>query len=145
MSAPRRASRRRQPAAAAGEGVHVVDSSGWLEYLADTDRAHLFAPAIEDREHLVVPVVSLYEVFQKALREHGQHIALQVAALMQQGRVVEVDAALAMKAATLALPLADSLIYATARDHSATLWTQDVHFEGLEGVRYFQKRASTAG
>lgn len=119
--------------------LHVVDSSAWLEYLAGTERAALFAEPIERPANLVVPVITLYEVFKKVLRERGEHLALRIVAHMQQGRVVSVDAPLALKAATLNLPRADSLIYATAQAHGATLWTQDAHFEGLAGVRYFPK------
>lgn len=119
--------------------LHVVDSSAWLEYLAGTERAALFAEPIERPASLVVPVITLYEVFKKVLRERGEHLALRIVAHMQQGRVVSVDAPLALKAATLNLPLADSLIYATAQAHGASLWTQDAHFEGLAGVRYFPK------
>jgi predicted nucleic acid-binding protein len=74
-----------------------------------------------------------------ARRERGEHLALRIAAHMQQGRVVPVDAALALKAATLDLPMADSLVYATAQAHGATLWTQDGHFRGLPGVRFFAR------
>lgn len=116
--------------------MNVVDSSGWLEYFADSPRADLFAEAIEDTAALVVPVVSLYEVFKKVWRDRGEHLALRCAAQMQQARVIPLDTALALKAATLELPLADSLIYATALQHGALLWTQDAHFEGLPGVRY---------
>jgi toxin FitB len=119
-------------------GAHVVDSSGWLEYFADTERANFFAPAIENTEQLIVPVVTLYEVFKKVLRERGENEALQVASVMQAGRVVDVDASLALDAARYALPLADSLIYATALRHQATLWTQDAHFKGLPDVRFLE-------
>lgn len=119
--------------------LHVVDSSAWLEYLAGSERATLFAEPIERPASLVVPVITLYEVFKKVLRERGEHLALRISAHMQQGRVVPVDASLALKAATLDLPLADSLIYATAQAHGATLWTQDAHFQGLPGVRFFAK------
>jgi toxin FitB len=118
---------------------NVVDSSAWLEYFFDTALAGSFAPAIEDPERLVVPVITLYEVFKKVLRTHGEDAALQVAAQMQQGALVNVDEGLALEAAKLALPLADSLIYATAQRYGALLWTQDQHFESLPGVRFFQK------
>ena len=118
---------------------NVVDSSAWLEYFFDTATAASFAPAIEDPARLVVPVITLYEVFKKVLRTHGEDAALQVAAQMQQGELVNVDEGLALGAAKLQLPLADSLIYATAQRHGATLWTQDQHFEGLPGVRFFKK------
>lgn len=120
-------------------GANVVDSSGWLEYLADTGRANLFAPAIEDAANLVVPVISLYEVFKKVFRERGENDALQVASLMQGGRLVDLDSALALDAARHPLPLADSIIYAVALRHGATLWTQDEHFKGLPNVKFFPK------
>lgn len=118
---------------------NVVDSSGWLEYLADTSRAELFAPAIEDTENLMVPVITLYEVFKKVLCERGENDALQIVAVMQQGKVIELDSSLALEAGRHPLPLADSLIYATALRHQALLWTQDEHFKGLDLVRFFPK------
>lgn len=121
--------------------LNVVDSSAWLEYLADTPRAAHFAAAIEDTDHLIVPVITIYEVFKKVLRERGEGEALQVASLMQSGEVVELDLSLAIDAAHHKLPLADSLIYATALHRGATLWTQDEHFKDLPGVRYFAKGA----
>ena len=117
----------------------VLDSSCWLEYLADTPRADLFAPAVEAPERLVVPVLTVYEVVKKLMRESGEEAATAALALMQQSEVVEIGLPLAMDAAPNGLPLANSLIYATARHHDAELWTQDAHFEGLAGVRYFPK------
>ncbi|HSV47693.1 MAG TPA: type II toxin-antitoxin system VapC family toxin [Ramlibacter sp.] len=124
---------------AASRGFNVVDSSAWLEYFFDTPLAPPFAAAIEDTQRLVVPVITLYEVFKKVMRDHGEDAALQVAAQMQQGELVPVDDGLALEAAKLALPLADSLIYATALRYKATLWTQDQHFADLPSVRYFAK------
>lgn len=120
--------------------MNVVDSSGWLEYLTGSTRARHFAGAIEDTEHLIVPVLSVYEVFKKVRRERGERDALEVAAVMQSGQVVDIDTSLCLDAAHLDLPLADSLMYATAQRHGAVLWTQDEDFEGLEGVKYFPKR-----
>jgi toxin FitB len=120
--------------------ANVVDSSAWLEYFTDSDRAPLFAAAIEDAENLFVPVISIYEVFKKVLRERGEDDALQVASIMQGGQVIDVDSALALEAARYPLPLADSLIYATAVRCEATLWTQDEHFENFTSVRYFPKQ-----
>ena len=119
--------------------LNVVDSSAWLEYFADTTRAKLFAVAIEDVENLIVPSVVLYEVCKKVRRERGEDAALQVAAALESGRIVEFDASLALEASRLDLPLADSLIYATARRLGAIVWTQDADFAGLDGVRYFAK------
>jgi len=128
---------------AAKQSTSVVDSSGWLEYLADGANADVFADAIEDVECLVVPSLSILEVFKWVLRERGEDAALQAAALMQQGQVVDLDVAMALRAAKLGLehklPLADSVMLATAQAHGAILWTQDADFEGIEGVQYRAK------
>jgi len=120
--------------------VNMVDSSGWLEYFADGPAAGFFAAAIEDVDALVVPTISLYEVFKRIVQQRDDGAALNAIALMQQGTVVDLTAPLALSAATfgakLKLPLADSVMYATARAHDATLWTQDADFEGLPHVRY---------
>lgn len=120
--------------------MNVVDSSGWLEYFADGPAAGFFAAAIEDADALVVPTISLYEVFKRIVQQRDEGAALNAIALMQQGTVVDLTAPLALSAATigakLKLPLADSVMYATARAHDATLWTQDGDFEGLPHVRY---------
>lgn len=120
-------------------GRNIVDSSAWLEYLADTDQAEHFELALLDTANLIVPVITIYEVFKKVLREVGEGEALNVAAQMQSGEVVDLDVSLVMDAARYALPLADSIIYATAIHAGATLWTQDAHFEGLPHVKYFAK------
>lgn len=119
--------------------MNVVDSSGWLEYYADGPAASFLAPAIEKTDDLVVPTLSLFEVFRRILQS-DEGAALNSVALMQQGMVVDLFAPLALSAAALGaqlkLPLADSVIYATARAFQATLWTQDADFEGLPHVRY---------
>lgn len=118
---------------------NVVDSSGWLEYLVDTERGQFFAPAIEDTAHLIVPIITVYEVFKRFLRERGETDALAAVGTMSSGRIIDIDPALALAAARQPLPLADSFIYATALLYEATLWTQDQHFKGLPFVRYFPK------
>lgn len=126
--------------------MNVVDSSGWLEFLADGPNADAFSEPILKPEILLVPVVSIYEVFKKVLLERDETTALQVVALMMQGRLVELDADLALTGAKLSielrLPMADSLILSTARQHGATLWTQDKDFAGMDGVQYFPKADS---
>ena len=123
--------------------MNVVDSSGWLEYLADGPNADFFAPAIENTPDLVVPSLSLYEVFKRVLQQRGEGDALQAVAVMSQGRVVDLDMDLALEAAKVSiehkLPMADSVMLATAYMCSAILWTQDADFEGVEGVRYITK------
>jgi len=120
--------------------MNVVDSCGWLEYLASGPNADFFSPALTDVESLIVPAVSIYEVFKRVLQQRDEGDAFQVVALMQQGRIVDFDATLAIEAAALSvdlgLPMADAIMLSTARAHGATLWTQDSHFEGVEGVRY---------
>ena len=133
------AGRRRRAARAADPAPIVLDSSCWIEYFADTDRADLFAPAVEATEQLVVPVLTVYEVVKKLVREAGEETAAAALSLMQRGRVVEIDLGLALDAAMNGLPMADSLIYATARRHGAVLWTQDAHFDGLAGVNFLRK------
>lgn len=122
---------------------NVVDSSGWLEWFADGPGAASFAEPLADPEALIVPSLSIFEVFKRVLRQRGETAALQAAALMQQGRVVDLDASLAMLAARLSvehgLPMADAVILATARRCGAVLWTQDADFEGIPGTRYFAK------
>jgi len=124
--------------------MNVVDSSGWLEYFADGPGADFFAPAIENVSELVVPSISIYEVFKRVRQQRDECSALQAIASMQQGTVVDLDVTTAMNAAgislELGLPMADSIMLATARAHNATLWTQDADFAGIEGVQYTEKR-----
>ncbi len=123
--------------------MNVVDSSGWLEYFADGENAEFFSSVIENLDELVVPAVSLYEVFKRILQQRGEGDALRAVALMAQGTVVELDMRIALEAARLSdkekLPMADSMMLATARLHGATLWTQDRDFEKFEDVRYVRK------
>ena len=123
--------------------MNVVDSSAWLEYFADGPNAAVFAEPLGDVTHLVVPAITVYEVFKVVCRQRGEDAALQAAALMQQGMVVELSASLAMVAAKtsleLGLPMADSIILATARQHDAQLWTQVEHFRNVAGVRFVAK------
>ena len=120
--------------------MNVVDSSGWLEFFADGPNAGFFAPAIQRVSELIVPTVSLYEVFKRVLQQRDESQALQAVALMEQGAVVDLNATLALAAAKLSsdlkLPMADSIMLATARAFDATLWSQDADFERMDGVRY---------
>jgi predicted nucleic acid-binding protein len=124
--------------------MNVVDSSGWLEYFADGHNAAFFAPAIEDLRRLLVPSISILEVFKRVLQQRGETDALRAVAQMQMGQVVSLDAPLALLAGRLAhdlkLPLADSVILASARAHGAVLFTQDEHFRGIDGVKYVPKK-----
>lgn len=124
--------------------MNVVDSSGWLEYLADGPNAGFFAPALEDAERLLVPAISVYEVFKRVRQQRGEDAALQAAAMMTRSRLIELDASLSIAAAIIsmdhALPMADSIMLASAGAFNATLWTQDSDFQDIPGVRYIVKR-----
>lgn len=124
--------------------MNLVDSCGWLEYFADGPNADFFAPHIEDVDNLIVPTVCILEVFKRVLQQRDEDSALQAAAIMEQGRVVELNDSIAITAAKLGLdrklPLVDSVILATARANHAVIWTQDSDFKGIEGVEYIEKR-----
>lgn len=122
---------------------NLVDSCGWLEYFADSARADFFAPAIEDIEHLVIPSICIAEVFKVLLREKDETTALVAVSAMGRGAMVPLDVKLSLEAArwgvSCGLPLADSIIYATAKEYGATIFTQDRHFENLPGVKFVDK------
>jgi toxin FitB len=120
--------------------VNLVDSSAWLEYFADGPNAQFFAPAIEKASELIVPTIVVFEVFKRVLQQRSARIALETVAVLRQGRVVELTDSLAIVAATVShrekLPMADSIIIATARSENAVIWTQDADFERLPGVKF---------
>jgi predicted nucleic acid-binding protein len=124
--------------------MNVVDSSAWLEYFADGPNASFFAKPIERTEDLIVPSLAIYEVFKRVLQQRNETDALRAVSLMEQGRVVPLDAATALSAARISLvhqlPMADSVILATTRAFGATLWTQDNDFEGMPGVQYRERK-----
>ena len=124
--------------------MNVVDSSGWLEYLADGPNADFFANPILTTADLLVPTLSLYEVFKRVLQQRGEDDALQAAALMQQGTIIDLGGSLALSAARISLnekiPMADSIMLATARAYGATLWSQDSDFANIPDVRYVAKK-----
>jgi predicted nucleic acid-binding protein len=123
--------------------MNLVDSSGWLEYFADGPNAPVFAKPLQDPADVLVPTICLYEVYKLVLRQRGPSAALQAVALMRQGRIVELDERIAILAAELSLkhklPMADSVILATARAHDAHIWTQDADFAGIDGVTVVEK------
>ena len=123
--------------------MNIVDSSGWLEYFADGENAGFFAPVIEDTENLIVPVICIYEVFKRILLVHGLDVAEMRIADLYKGQQVDLSAPHALSAAQLSieykLPMADSLILATAHAHNAVLWTQDEHFKNIPGVKFITK------
>ena len=102
--------------------MNVVNSSGWLEYFADATNADFFAPAIETASELVVPSLSIYEVFKRVLQQRGEDDALQAVGVMAQGLIVDLNMEIAINAAKISvelrLPMADSIILATARAYT---------------------------
>ena len=124
--------------------MNIVDSSGWLEYFADGPNSDFFARPIQDLAQLVVPTLSLYEVFKRIAQQRGEGDALQAIAVMQQATVVDLTPPLALDAAKLSLeahlPMADSIILATARASEATLWTQDADFKSMKGVQFIERK-----
>ena len=124
--------------------MNIVDSSGWLAYFADEPNAKYFLAPLSDSSSLVVPTVTVYEVFKVILRESSENEALQAVVAMQRGTVVDLSAVLAIAASKLSLehhlPMADSIILATAQEFKATIWTQDLDFKNLSNVKYFPKK-----
>jgi len=124
--------------------MNIVDSSGWLAYFADEPNAKHFLGPLSDSALLVVPTVTIYEVFKVILRETSENEALQAVVAMQKGTVVDLNAPLATAASRLSLehhlPMADSVILATAQEFKAILWTQDSDFKNISNVKYFPKK-----
>jgi predicted nucleic acid-binding protein len=121
--------------------MNLVDSCGWIEYFSGGPNADFFAPSIElIDDSLLVPTLCMYEVFKSVMRRYGREQAFEKMAVMRQGTVIVLDDSVAILAALLSreldLPMADSIILATARNNGAVLWTQDAHFARIEGVRY---------
>ena len=126
--------------------MNIVDSSGWLEFLVDGPNAEDFYKPLSDTDNLIVPSISIYEVFKVVLRESNEDSALIAASLMQQGRVIDLSFEISIQAAKTSheykLPMADSIILTTAYIHNAIIWTQDVDFKEFENVKYFPKLKS---
>ncbi|MCC7136753.1 MAG: type II toxin-antitoxin system VapC family toxin [Nitrosomonas sp.] len=126
--------------------MNIVDSSAWLSYFAGDGNAEVFSRPIENLPELLVPSITITEVFRNVLRQRDEEAALIVTAHMKQGKMIFLDVELAMDAAKFGvrhkLPLADSIIFATAQKYAAVLWTQDIDFEGLDNVRYISRKSA---
>ena len=124
--------------------MNVVASSAWLEYFADGPNAGEFARPIEATRSLIVPTLSLFEVFKRIAQQRSEDEGLRALAMMEQGKVVDLDRATALAAARVSIDhgiaMADSIMFATAQRNDAILWTQDADFEGLPQTRYFVRR-----
>jgi len=123
--------------------MNVIDSSAWLSYFADDTNAEIFAKEIENPIDLIIPSITITEVFKRIFQQRGEEPALEAIAQMSQSKIIVLDENLALDAThyglAYKLPLADSIIYATTRKYQAILWTQDSDFKGLEYVEYFPK------
>ncbi len=123
--------------------MNIIDSSGWLEYFADGPNASFFSRPLQKTADLIVPTITIYEVFKVVLRQRNESDALQSVALMQQGSIVDLTSNISVLAAKVSidrhLPMADSIILATAQVYKATIWTQDSDFKGIDGVHYIEK------
>ena len=115
----------------------VLDSSCWLEVFGAGLHAGKYEAVISRPAELLVPIITVYEVYKYLRRVKGEEPALRAAHYMELGKVVDIDWAITLAAASNGLPMADGLIYATAQENGATFWTQDAHFQHLPGVRYF--------
>jgi len=120
--------------------VNLVDSSAWLEYFADGPNADFFAPAIERTRDLLVPTIVVFEVYKCVLQQRQERAALEAVSVLQHGQLIELTASLAIAAARISqdekLPMADSIILATARARNAIIWTQDSDFQEMDLVKY---------
>jgi len=123
--------------------MNIVDSSGWLEYFSGGPNSDQFAKPLQDSSTLIVPVITIYEVFKVVLRESSENEAIQVIAAMQKGTIISFTTSIAMNASRLSLqhrlPMADSIILSTAQYYKCIIWTQDSDFENLSNVKFFPK------
>ena len=120
--------------------MNLVDSCGWLEFFGRGKNLGFFLPVIRNTDELIVPTICIYEVLKKAAQMVDEDEVREAGAVMKSGLVIDLDLGIAVSAARLSnltkLPLADSIILATARAHDATIWTQDEHFRHIDGVRF---------
>lgn len=127
-----------------GSELFLVDSSGWIEFLGDGPLADRFAPYFEWEERLVVPAIVIYEVYKKLLSVAGASAADRFLSAALRARVVPIDERLALLAARISLDrrlaMADAMIYATALEAGAHLFTTDAHFQGLPEATVFRDK-----
>ena len=123
--------------------MNVVDSSGWIEFFTAGASGPVFKPVIEQRDQLLVSVINIYEVHKILSHKLPAGAVLSCLDVMRQGRVLDLTDRRAIAAADIAvqhkLAMADAVIYSMAREFDAMLWTQDVDYDGLVGVKFFEK------
>ena len=123
--------------------MNVLDSSAWLAFFADEKNAEIFRPIVLSTKIFFVPTICIYEVFKVIAREKDESTALFFASVMQKANVIDIDFEISLNAAKLnsllKLPMADSMILASANKVNATLWTQDSDFKKIKSVKYYPK------
>ena len=124
--------------------MNIVDSCGWLEYFANGPNADFFSSPIEDIENLIVPAICIFEVFKRVYQQRGENAALQAVALMHQGEIIVLDDSCALHAAKCSIdyniPMADSIVLSIAQLKKITIWTQDIDFKDIKGVKYIEAK-----
>ncbi len=117
----------------------VVDSSGWIEFFSDGPKADAYARFLKEPAKVATPAIVIYEVYKKIKRERGEQMAKLCVAQMEKTRSVPIDQSITLRAADLSLefslPMADSLVLATARALGAELITSDTDFQEVPGAR----------
>lgn len=128
--------------------MNVVDSSGWIEFFKAGANGPVFKPVIEDRHALLVPTIALFEVHKVLSRSLPADLVKRCLDVMRLGRVLDLTDARAIAASTAAsqhkLAMADAAMYSMACEFGATFWTQDVDYQGLDGVQYCAKPGQSA-
>ncbi len=120
----------------------LVDSCGWIEYLSDGPLADKYEKYLQDSSQIVIPTIVLYEVYKKIRRERKEEEAIIIAAQMKKTKIIPLTDEIALSSAEFSLryklPLADSIVYATAIKENVQVVTSDSHFEGLDGVIFME-------
>ncbi len=120
----------------------LIDACGWIEFFTDGPLSGQYEKHFLDLSRIITPTIVLYEVFKKVRRERQEEEVLITVAQMQKTRIIELTAEIAFTAAEFGLkhrlPMADSIVYATARTAKAQVVTSDPHFEGLDNVMFIR-------
>jgi toxin FitB len=118
--------------------MYLIDSCGWLEYFTDGPRANQYFSYLKKTKELVTPSIVLYEVYKKVKQEKKEESALLAVAQIQETLIVPLTEFIALSAADISLrfslPMADAIIYATAKAKNARVVTGDTHFKNLKNV-----------
>lgn len=125
--------------------MRVVDTSAWIEWLIKSPTGSAVAEALPANADWLAPTIVQFELAKWLRRERGEDKANQAIAFSVTCVVVPLDTNIAVAAARISaqheLPLADSIVYATARTFGADVLTCDAHFKDLPNVILIEKRA----